>query len=203
MNSPPNAKPTESDNVSIVSSDKGPAHPYHQIAPAGEVPKATESGDAPLERAGQAQAHEQIAQADEQVTSSASNPKATESASGLIEPADERLAHEQISEPEPDAVQAPSLLPGRPSVDRPALRGLIGLLLAASIFAAVFVSRSSHIDPAKLTAVRWVAQLGSMSLWPLNQSERRVPRDVSAAQPNAAESISVAENAENAVPPAA
>ena len=193
MNSTPNAKPTESDNVLIVSADKGLAHPYRPIAPAGEDPKATESGDALVERAdiGQAQAYEQIAQANEQLTQSASNPKATEPANGLIEPADERLAREteQISEPEPDAVQDPSLVPGRPSAGRPALRGLIGLLLAASIFVAAFVSQSSHIDPAKLTVVRWVAQLGSTSSEPLNQSERRVPRGVSAAQPNAAESM--------------
>jgi septal ring factor EnvC (AmiA/AmiB activator) len=62
------------------------------------------------------------------------------------------------------------------------------LLLAASIFVAAFVSQSSHIDPAKLIVVRWVAQLGSTSSEPLNQSERRVPRGVSAAQLNAAES---------------
>ena len=110
------------------------AHPYSRIAPAGEDAKA------------------------------ASNPKATESANGLIEPADERLAREteQISKPEPDALQDPSPVPGRPlSAGRPALRGLIGLLLAASIFVAAFVSQSSHIDPAKLPVVRWVAQLRS------------------------------------------
>src|SRR6266516_8110757 len=191
MNSTPNAKPTESDNVLIVSADKGLAHPYRQTAPAGEDPKATESGDALVERADIGQAQAYLAQAIEQFTQSASNPKATESANGLIEPADERLAREteQISEPEPDAVQDPSVVPGRPSAGRPALRGLIGLLLAASIFVAAFVSQSSHIDPAKLTVVRWVAQLGSTSSEPLNQSERRVPRGVSAAQPNAAESM--------------
>jgi hypothetical protein len=167
------------------------AHPYRHIAPSGEGPKVTESGDALVEHAdmGQAQADEPMTQASEQVTPSASNPKATESANGLIEPADERLAREteQISEPESDAVQDPSLVPGRPSVGRPALRGLIGLLLAASIFVAAFVSQSSHIDPAKLAVVRWAAQPGTTSSEPLNQSERREPRG--AAQPNAAESM--------------
>ena len=87
-------------------------------------------------------------------------------------------------------MQDPSPVPGRPlSAGRPALRGLIGLLLAASIFVAAFVSQSSHIDPAKLIVVRWVAQLGSTSSEPLNQSERRVPRGVSAAQLNAGESM--------------
>jgi hypothetical protein len=168
------------------------AHPYPRIAPAGEDAKATESGDALIERADTGQAQEQIAQANEQVTQSASNPKATESATGLIEPADERLAREteQISKPKPDAVQDPSAIPGRPlSAGRPALRALIGLLLAAGIFVAAFVSQSSHIDPAKLTVVRWVSQLGLTSSEPPNQSERRVPRGVSAAQLNAAESM--------------
>ena len=163
MNSTPNAKPTESDNILIVSADEGLT-----------------------------QAHEQIAHANEEVTQSASNQKATESANGLIERGDQRLAREteQISNPEPDAVQDPSPVPGRPlSAGRPALRGLIGLLLAASIFVAAFVSQSSHIDPAKLIVVRWVAQLGSTSSLPLNQAGSRVPRRASAAQLNAAESI--------------
>src|SRR5262245_16166758 len=166
MNSAPNAKPTESDNVLIVSADKAREHPDREIAPAGqeqvedlkaEVPKAEDqkaiSGDALVERAdiGQAQADEQIAQANEQVTPSASDPKAAEAANGLIEPADERLVREtkQISEPEPDAVQdsllVPSLDTSGPSAGRPALRGLIGLASAASIFAAAFISQSSHI----------------------------------------------------------
>src|SRR5215468_11343743 len=125
------------------------AHPYRHVAPC-EGQKATESGDALVERTdiGQAQADERMTQANEQVTPSASNPKATESANGLIAPADERLAREteQISEPESDAVQDPSLVPGRSSAGRPAWRGLIGLLLAASIFVTAFASQSSHID---------------------------------------------------------
>jgi hypothetical protein len=201
MSSTPNAKPTGSDDALIVSADEGLAHPYRQIAPAREQvtkatsnPKATESGDALVERAdiGRGQAYEKISQTNEQVTQSASNPKATESAKGLIEPADERLAHEteQICKPELDGVQDPSPVPGRPlSAGRPALRGLIGLLLAASIFVAAFVSQSSHIDLARLTVVRWVAQLGSTSSEPLNQSERRVPRSVSAARLSAAEAM--------------
>jgi len=214
MNSAPNAKPTESDNVLIVSADKGREHPDREIAPAGqekvedskvedlkaEVPKAEDpkatSGDAPIERADveQAQADEQIVRANEQVTPSASDPKATEAAKGLIEPADEQLREtEQISEPEPDAAQDPLLVPSLvtsgPSAGRPALRGLIGLVSAASIFVAAFISQSSHIAAAKQTVARWVAQLGSTSSEPLNQSERRVSRVVSAAQVNAAESM--------------
>src|SRR4249920_3481854 len=114
MNSTPNAKPTESDNVLIVSADEKLVHPYRQIAPAGEQvtkatsnSKATESGDALVERAdiGQAQAHEQIffsvsadeklvhpyrqiAPAGEKVTKATSNSKATESGDDLVERAD-------------------------------------------------------------------------------------------------------------------
>jgi len=80
MNSTPNAKPTGSDNVLIVSADEGLVHPYRQIAPAGEQvtkatsnPKVTESGDALVADIGQAQAYEQISQANEQVTQPASN----------------------------------------------------------------------------------------------------------------------------------
>jgi hypothetical protein len=141
---------------------------------------------------GLTQAHEQIAHANEEVTQSASNQKATESANGLIERADERLGREteQIFKPEPDAAQDPSPVPDRPlSAGRPAMRGLIGLLLAACIFVAAFVSQSSHIDPAKLIVDRRVAKLGSTSSLPLNQAGSRVPRRASAAQLNAAESI--------------
>ena len=217
MNSAPNAKPTESDNVLIVSADKGREHPDREIAPAGQEPKAEDSkvedlkaedpkatsGDAPIERADveQARADEQIAQANEQVTPSASDPKATEAANGLIEPAYERLREtEQISEPEPHAAQDPLLVPSLvpslvtndPSAGRPALRGLIGLVSAASIFVAAFISQSSHIAAAKQTVARWVAQLGSTSSEPLNQSERRLSRVVSAAQLYAAESMATA-----------
>jgi hypothetical protein len=161
MNSTPNPKPTEPDNVLIVSADEGLAHPYRQIAPAGEEitkaisnPKATASGDALVERAdiGQAQAHEQIAQANEQVTQSASNPKAAESANGPIEPADERQAREieWIRKLPSDAAQNPPPVPARPlAAGRPVLRRPIGLLLAASIFVAAFV----HLRSIQLSLV--------------------------------------------------
>jgi hypothetical protein len=92
-----------------------------------------------------------MAQANEQVTQSASNPKATESANGPIEPADERQAREieWIRKLLSDAAQNPPPVPARPlAAGRPVLRRPIGLLLAASIFVAAFVS-SSQIDPAK------------------------------------------------------
>jgi hypothetical protein len=104
------------------------------------------------------------------------NPKATEADDVLVPRGDERLAHayeqivradkqltpanEQLSKLEHDAALLPSAVPGRrPSRGRPALRGLIGLLLAACIFVAAFVSQSSYGDVAKPIIARWAPQL--------------------------------------------
>lgn len=101
--------------------------------------------------------------------------KATGSNNGLISLADERLAHayeeithadeelrrvnEQLSKLEHDARDPSAILRRRPSRGRPALRGLIGLLLAASVFVAAFVSQSSYGDAARPFIARWVPQL--------------------------------------------
>ena len=86
------------------------------------------------------------------------NPKSTEPDDLLIARADERLAHayeqiaradeqlarvnEQLSNLEHDAARDPSTVLGpRPSRGGAVLRSLIGLLLAACIFAAAFVSQ--------------------------------------------------------------
>ena len=80
----------------------------------------------------------------------------------------EQLAHvqEQFTQQERDAERYPSdpqirVNTFRPAVarDRPALRGLIGLLLAACIFVAAFVSQSSYGDALKSTMARWAPQL--------------------------------------------
>ena len=96
------------------------------------------------------------------------NPKATEPAD--VECADEQLAHvtEQPSKPDHGAARHPSAVPGRrPSRGRPALLGLIGLLLATCIFVAAFVSQSSYGGAAKL---RWAAQLVLTSSVPLKKT---------------------------------
>ena len=104
------------------------------------------------------------------------NPKAIDPNDILVASADDRLAHayeqiaradeqlarvtEQLSNLEHDPARHPSAVPGRwPSRGRPALRGLIGLLLAACIFVAAFVSQSSYGDAAKLIVARWAPQL--------------------------------------------
>jgi len=93
----------------------------------------------------------------------------------LVARADERLAHayeqiaradeqlarvnEQISKMEQDA--APKKFASgyrRPSRGRPALRGLVGLLLTAGICIAAFASQSSGVT-AKLMNSRWATQL--------------------------------------------
>jgi hypothetical protein len=168
------------------------AHPYPRIAPAGQDVKATEPGNAVPEAADteHAQAREHAAEANDQVTPSASNPNANESSNGRVAPADERLARKtkRVSKPEPVAAQESSPVPDRPSTSgRPALRGLIGLIFATSIFVAAFISHLSPIDADRLTVRRAAIDLTSSE--PLDQLEHRLPRGVSAAQPNAAGSI--------------
>lgn len=97
----------------------------------------------------------------------------------LVARADERLAHayeqiaqaddqlarvtEQLSRLEHGAPRPASAL--QPSDGRPALRGLIGVALAAGIGAAAFVIQSSpYAQPAKLTIAQWVPQFATSSL---------------------------------------
>jgi hypothetical protein len=118
--------------------------------------------------------------------SSTPNPKAIEPNDVLIACADERLAHaygqiaradeqlarvtEQLSKLEHDAARQSSAVLGREhSRGWPAQRGLVGLLLAASIFIAAFVLQSSYGDAARLTVARWVPQLNPASLLPLEK----------------------------------
>src|SRR2546430_687077 len=92
----------------------------------------------------------------------------------LVARADERLAHayqqivsadeqlarvnEQISRMENDAARKKAVNTlRRPSRDRPALRGFIGLLLAAGICFAAFASQS-YGETARLIISRWAPQ---------------------------------------------
>jgi len=114
MNSMPNLKEAEANDVLIARADARLAHAYEQIAHA-----------------------------------------------------DEQLARvtEQLSRMEQAAARHPSTVPGRKAPrDRSALRGLIGLLLAACIGAAAFVSQSSYGDVAKPIISRWAPYLMSTRL---------------------------------------
>jgi hypothetical protein len=75
--------------------------------------------------------------------------------------ADEQFARvtEEGSSLEPDAVHHSSTELTRPTPrSRPWLRGIIGLVLAACIIAAAFVSQSSYGDAAKLLIARWTPE---------------------------------------------
>jgi hypothetical protein len=104
--------------------------------------KANEAEDALAARADErlAHAYEQIAEADEQLT---------------------RLT-EHLSKMEHDDIRhAPPISRPKPSRGGTALRGLIGLVSAACVIAAAFVSQSSYGDAAKLVIDRWAPHLVS------------------------------------------
>jgi hypothetical protein len=109
---------------------------------------------------------------------SALNPAVTDPNDALAASADQRLAHayeqiaradeqlahitERISKLDRAPVRDPAAVASRrPSRGRPVLRGLSGVLLAACIFAAAFISQSSYGVAAKQIVVRWAPQLAS------------------------------------------
>jgi hypothetical protein len=118
----------------------------------------------------------------------------------LMARADDRLAHayqqiasadELLSKLEHDAARHPSAALGHlPSRGRPTSRGLIGLLLAACIFAAAFVSHSSYGEAAKLIAARWAPQLISTSSLPPEKPGLPAQPSPSAVLVTAAEPVS-------------
>jgi len=135
------------------------------------------------------------------------SPKAPKPDDVLIARTDERLAHayaqiasadeqlarvtEQLSKLERDAARHPSAVPDlRPSRGRPALRGLIGLLLAACIVVAAFVSQSSYGEAAKPIITRWAPQLIFTSSLPLENTRPTAKPSPSAVQVVSAEPIS-------------
>ena len=130
-------------------------------------------------------------------------PKAIEPSDVLVALADEQLAHtygqimradeqlarlnEQLAKLEHDAPHHPGAVPGgRPPRDRPALRGLIGLLLAACIFITAFVLNSSYGDAARLIIGRWAPQLILTSTLPLEKPGAPAQPSPSAVQAAAA-----------------
>ena len=114
MNSTPNLKEAEANDVLIGRADARLAHAY-----------------------------EQIAQADEQLA----------------------RVTEHLSRMEQAAARHPSAAPGRKaSRDTSKLRALIGLLLAAGIGVAAFVSQSSYGDAARPFISRWAPYLTSAQL---------------------------------------
>jgi hypothetical protein len=105
-------------------------------------------------------------------------PKAIRPDDAVVARADERLAHayeqimradeqlarltEQLEKMERDAARPPSARPGpQPPPGTPALRTLVGLLLAACIVVAALALQSSYGGGAKLIVARWAPQLVS------------------------------------------
>ncbi len=140
-----------------------------------------------------APASEQIARAEQQfVLPDAIEPdERLAPASEQIAGVNEQLARltDRLLRLEQAAARPPSAVPRhRPSREWPVLRGLIGLLLAACIFSAAFVSQSSYGKAAKLMIARWAPQLALTSpLWQKEPGPTAQP-SASADQVAAAES---------------
>jgi uncharacterized protein YoxC len=100
-----------------------------------------------------------------------------------IKSADEQLAslEAQVSRQEREAPRSHS----RRSRERPWLRGIVGLLLAAYIVAAAFVSQSSYSD----TVARWSPRLVSALTLPLEKLVLFTQPDPSSVQLAAAEPV--------------
>jgi uncharacterized membrane protein YccC len=130
--------------------------------------KAVESQDALMARADEqlAHAYQQIARADAELTR-----VSAEVAKMEHEAAQPRSAESRPQSP-PGPPSPPSAAPGSATpplsapgpqapAGRPALRALVGLLLAAAIIVAALVLQSSYGSGAKLVVARWVPQLVS------------------------------------------
>jgi hypothetical protein len=114
-----------------------------------------------------------------------------------IKSADEQLAlmEAELARQEPEAPRPHS----RRSRDRPWLRGLVGLLLAAYIGAAAFVSQSSYGD----TVAQWTPQLVSALVQPLEKLVLFTQPNPSSVQLAAAEPAPPAQIAPHDVTPTA
>src|SRR5712691_5144339 len=110
------------------------------------------------------------------------NPKQTDPRHVLLARADEELAHahEQSARANEEIAYAEKRLsklehnavPGnRRLFDRPAVRGLTGLLLAACIGVAAIAWQSSYGDAAKQIIARWAPQL-VLTSWPPPENPR-------------------------------
>jgi hypothetical protein len=150
---------------------------------------------------------------------STTDTKATDPDDTLIARADERLAHayEQIAQADEQlarvteqlsklerAASRPSVLGRGRSRDGLSLRGLIGLVLAACIFAAAFVAQS-HGEAARLMVARWAPQLVSTSSSTPRTSGLSTQPTPSGVRTSAAETVvsQAAPSAQTAPPDAA
>jgi hypothetical protein len=115
--------------------------------------------------------------------SSTQNPQLAEQDKVLVARADERLAHayEQIARADEQLARVTERLSGldrnaerqplagmaRPeSRGWPVLRGLVGLVLAAGIAVAAFLSQSSYGETVKASVAQWAPRLGLSAMLP-------------------------------------
>jgi hypothetical protein len=166
MNSTPNGKATESDDISIVPADEKHAHAYDQIA------------------------GERLAHIAEQLTRELEQDAARERLA--------RRAEQLTRELEQDAARRLAVLGRLPLRGGSALRGLIGLLLAACIFAAAFASQSPYGGAAKQIIARWAPRLVSTSSLPANKPELAAQPSPSSPQMVAAEPVPPTPSAQTA-----
>jgi chemotaxis protein histidine kinase CheA len=126
--------------------------------------------------------------------------------------ADEQLArlNEQLArlEQEPKHHPSAAAMGGhRPSRGGRALRGFVGLLLAASVFGLAFVSQSSYGEAAKSTVARWAPQLMALPSWTEKSEEAAQPGQsavqLAAATPALPQSVQTVQTAEQDAAPAA
>ena len=151
---------------------------------------------------------------------STANPEAGEPNEALAARADERLAHAyeqiaradeqlarvtgQLSRLERDAARPASTAAGqRPSRSGPVLRGLTGLLLAACIVGAAFLSQSSYGDAVKPVVARWMPQLVLASSLPLQKPGLATQSGPSGIQLAAADPSSAQATPQDGAPAAA
>jgi uncharacterized membrane protein YccC len=114
--------------------------------------KAIEPQDALIARADErlAHAYQQIARADEELTR----------VSEQVAKMERDAAHPRLAEPRPQSPDSAGPGPQSPP-GRPALRAVVGLVLAAGIVVAALVWQSSYGGGAKLVIARWAPQLVS------------------------------------------
>jgi uncharacterized membrane protein YccC len=142
-------------------------------------PKPIESDDVLVARADErlARTHEEIKRVDEQITRVQEQLAKLEHDAARQPADDPQPPRNEIRPPVPD---------DRPPRDRPVLRGLVGLLLAACIGVAAIAWQSSYGHAAKLIIAQWVPQLVPTSSLPTRRPAQPSPStvQVTAAEPS-------------------
>jgi hypothetical protein len=138
------------------------------------TPKAPEPQDALVARTDErlAHAYQQIARADEvlaRVSEQVAKMEREDAHPRSAEPAPQPAHSAEPVPQSPDPAKDPAKSTPQPPPGRPARRAVVGLLLAAGIFAAALLLQSSYGGTARMAVARWAPQLVSTpSLPPQN-----------------------------------